>query len=86
MVKSPVNTFISQFGLGLWSFCLSCAQGGIYVFQLMDHYTAVVSLVFLAFFEVIAVCWIFGKIWTKFCLDADVPFIPKTRLSFPLFH
>lgn len=26
----------------------------------MDHYTAVVSLVLLAFFEVIAVCWIFG--------------------------
>ncbi|XP_010769878.1 sodium- and chloride-dependent GABA transporter 1-like [Notothenia coriiceps] len=35
-------------------------QGGIYVFQLMDHYTAVVSLMFLAFFEVVAVCWIFG--------------------------
>ncbi|MBN3304276.1 INE protein, partial [Amia calva] len=35
-------------------------QGGIFVFQLMDHYTAVVSLMFLAFFEVVAVCWIFG--------------------------
>ncbi|KAL4636122.1 sodium- and chloride-dependent GABA transporter 1-like [Arapaima gigas] len=35
-------------------------QGGIYVFQLMDHYTAVVSLMFLAFFEVLAICWIFG--------------------------
>ncbi|XP_056447504.1 sodium- and chloride-dependent GABA transporter 1 isoform X2 [Gadus chalcogrammus] len=35
-------------------------RGGIYVFQLMDHYTAVVSLMFLAFFEVLAVCWIFG--------------------------
>ncbi|CAN9513221.1 unnamed protein product [Ophioblennius macclurei] len=35
-------------------------KGGIYVFQLMDHYTAVVSLIFLAVFEVIAVCWIFG--------------------------
>uniref|UniRef100_A0AAX7TH88 Transporter n=1 Tax=Astatotilapia calliptera TaxID=8154 RepID=A0AAX7TH88_ASTCA len=35
-------------------------KGGIYVFQLMDHYTAVVSLVFLAFFEVVAICWIFG--------------------------
>lgn len=35
-------------------------KGGIYVFQLMDHYTAVVSLMFLAFFEVVAVCWIFG--------------------------
>ncbi|XP_077457306.1 sodium- and chloride-dependent GABA transporter ine isoform X1 [Stigmatopora argus] len=35
-------------------------KGGIYVFQLMDHYTAVVSLMFLAFFEVLAVCWLFG--------------------------
>ncbi|KAM3867516.1 sodium- and chloride-dependent GABA transporter ine [Diretmus argenteus] len=35
-------------------------KGGIYVFQLMDHYTAVVSLMFLALFEVLAICWIFG--------------------------
>ncbi|XP_047447863.1 sodium- and chloride-dependent GABA transporter ine [Mugil cephalus] len=33
---------------------------GIYVFHLMDHYTAVVSLMILAFFEIVAVCWIFG--------------------------
>lgn len=32
------------------------------MFQLMDHCTAVVSLIFLAFFEVVAVCWIFGKV------------------------
>uniref|UniRef100_A0A3B5A055 Transporter n=1 Tax=Stegastes partitus TaxID=144197 RepID=A0A3B5A055_9TELE len=44
------------FVLGIPHIC----KGGIYVFQLMDHYTAVVSLVFLAFFEVVAVCWIFG--------------------------
>ncbi|KAI4820976.1 hypothetical protein KUCAC02_028930 [Chaenocephalus aceratus] len=41
-------------------------EGGIYVFQLMDHYTAVVSLMFLAFFEVVAVCWIFGV--SRICL------------------
>uniref|UniRef100_H2UF88 Transporter n=1 Tax=Takifugu rubripes TaxID=31033 RepID=H2UF88_TAKRU len=35
-------------------------KGGIYVFQLMDTYTAVLSVVFLAFCEVVAVCWIFG--------------------------
>ncbi|XP_059843925.1 sodium- and chloride-dependent GABA transporter ine-like isoform X1 [Hypanus sabinus] len=35
-------------------------KGGIYFFQLMDHYTAVVSLMFLAFFEVIAICWLYG--------------------------
>lgn len=36
-------------------------QGGIYVFQLMESYTAVQSLVFLALCEVVAVSWIFGK-------------------------
>lgn len=35
-------------------------QVGIYVFQLLDHYTAIVSIMFLAFFEVMAVCWIYG--------------------------
>ncbi|KAL3971376.1 cytospin [Sarotherodon galilaeus] len=35
-------------------------QVGIYVFQLMDHYTAIVSIMFLAFFEVMAICWIYG--------------------------
>ncbi|TNN51196.1 Sodium- and chloride-dependent GABA transporter ine [Liparis tanakae] len=44
-------------------------KGGIFVFQLMDHYTAVVSLVFLAFFEVVAVCWIFGV--PRLCLMVE---------------
>lgn len=44
------------------SLFLLTTQGGIYVFQLMDHYTAVVSLMCLAFFEVMAVCWIFGML------------------------
>ncbi|XP_054610390.1 sodium- and chloride-dependent GABA transporter ine [Dunckerocampus dactyliophorus] len=35
-------------------------QVGIYVFQLMDHYTAIVSIMFLAFFEVLAICWLYG--------------------------
>lgn len=32
-----------------------CLQAGIYTFQLMDHYTAIVSVMFIAFFEVVAV-------------------------------
>uniref|UniRef100_A0A8C9SP83 Transporter n=1 Tax=Scleropages formosus TaxID=113540 RepID=A0A8C9SP83_SCLFO len=35
-------------------------QVGIYVFQLMDHYTAIISIMFLAFFEVLAICWLYG--------------------------
>jgi len=44
-------------------------QVGIYVFQLMDHYTAIVSIMFLAFFEVIGVCWIYGE---KHLMDCAV--------------
>lgn len=58
------------------------AQGGIYVFQLMDHYTAVVSLMFLAFFEVVAVCWIFGKI----ALFGQTQTPPKSAFAGYLFN
>ena len=35
-------------------------QGGIYFFQLIDYYAAALSLMYLAFFEVIAVTWFYG--------------------------
>ncbi|XP_055385962.1 sodium- and chloride-dependent GABA transporter ine isoform X3 [Condylostylus longicornis] len=35
-------------------------QGGIYFFQLMDHYAASISIMFLAFFQVIAIAWCYG--------------------------
>ncbi|KAK3084341.1 hypothetical protein FSP39_011857 [Pinctada imbricata] len=35
-------------------------QGGYYFFSLIDHYAAAVSLMYLAFFEVIAITWIYG--------------------------
>uniref|UniRef100_A0A8C4NI48 Uncharacterized protein n=1 Tax=Eptatretus burgeri TaxID=7764 RepID=A0A8C4NI48_EPTBU len=35
-------------------------QAGIYFFQLVDHHSSIVTLVFIAFFEVIAVCWLYG--------------------------
>ncbi|XP_036226158.2 sodium- and chloride-dependent GABA transporter ine isoform X2 [Bactrocera oleae] len=35
-------------------------QGGIYYFQLMDHYAASISIMFLAFCQLIAVAWFYG--------------------------
>ncbi|XP_003451768.1 sodium- and chloride-dependent GABA transporter ine isoform X1 [Oreochromis niloticus] len=65
---AKVLPFLKREELLVLTVCFVCfalgiphiTKGGIYVFQLMDHYTAVVSLMFLAFFEVVAVCWIFG--------------------------
>ncbi|XP_068994652.1 sodium- and chloride-dependent GABA transporter ine [Embiotoca jacksoni] len=67
-IRTKVLRFLKREELLVLAVCITCfmlgiphiTKGGIYVFQLMDHYTAVVSLVFLAFFEVVAVCWIFG--------------------------
>lgn len=36
-------------------------QGGIYFFQLIDHYAASVSIMFLAFFQMIAIAWFYGS-------------------------
>ncbi|XP_049823175.1 sodium- and chloride-dependent GABA transporter ine-like isoform X2 [Aethina tumida] len=35
-------------------------KGGIYFFQLIDHYAATISVMYLAFFEVIAISWFYG--------------------------
>ncbi|XP_071946346.1 sodium- and chloride-dependent GABA transporter ine-like [Antedon mediterranea] len=35
-------------------------QGGMYYFQIIDWYVAVVSIFFIAIAEVIAVCWLYG--------------------------
>ncbi|XP_056634493.1 sodium- and chloride-dependent GABA transporter ine isoform X1 [Diorhabda sublineata] len=35
-------------------------RGGIYFFQLIDHYAASISIMYLAFFEVIAITWFYG--------------------------
>ncbi|XP_066146284.1 sodium- and chloride-dependent GABA transporter ine-like isoform X2 [Euwallacea fornicatus] len=37
-------------------------QGGIYFFQLIDHYAASISIMYLAFFEVIAIAWFYGAV------------------------
>jgi len=35
-------------------------QAGVYFFHLVDKYSSGISLMFVAFFEVIAICWIYG--------------------------
>lgn len=32
----------------------------MYYFQLVDHYAASVTIIFIAFFEVVAVAWFYG--------------------------
>ena len=35
-------------------------EAGIYYFHLVDKYSCSISLMFVAFFEVVAICWIYG--------------------------
>jgi len=35
-------------------------EAGIYYFHLVDRYSSGISLMFVAFFEVLAICWIYG--------------------------
>ncbi|XP_049599566.1 sodium- and chloride-dependent GABA transporter ine [Syngnathus scovelli] len=77
-------------------------QAGIYVFQLMDHYTAIVSIMFLAFFEVIGVCWFYGvnrlsdnleemtgkrpNIFFRLCWQIIAPFLVTVILIFSIIQ
>ena len=35
-------------------------EGGIYFFQIIDYYTAAISLMYIALFETIAIVWLYG--------------------------
>jgi solute carrier family 6 dopamine transporter-like protein 3 len=67
----------------------SCAQGGVYVVELLDRYAASYSILFAVFCESIAVSWIYGYkrfssdikfmlgfevgLWWKFCWTFCAP-------------
>ena len=59
-------TLFSQTSLSKYKFKKYVFQGGIYIFQLMDFYSASgMSILWVCFFQTIAISWIFGA--KKFC-------------------
>ena len=60
---------IFMFALGI----PQITQGGVYVFQLMDFYSASgMSLLWATFFQTIAICWFFGAEKTYDCIEQMV--------------
>lgn len=73
-------------------------QSGIYYFQLIDHYVASVTILFVAFFQIIAVAWFYGinrltknikemtsknpSVYLRFCWLLSAPLLLVVRQHF----
>ena len=56
--KLTIKSEFLKLSLLMWIYFI--LQGGIYLYKLLDWYTAVQSLAILAAFEIVVICWIFG--------------------------
>ncbi|RZF34373.1 hypothetical protein LSTR_LSTR008912 [Laodelphax striatellus] len=75
-------------------------KGGIYFFQLIDHYAVTNSIIYIALFEVIAVSWLYGvnrlsenvhhmtnrypSMYFRFCWNIAAPFLIASVCIFNL--
>ena len=67
---------------------VSCLQAGIYWVQLLDYYVPTWSLILVAFFECMAIAWVYGKlsflilnIWPLNLWFSLYPFFRRGQLS-----
>lgn len=49
-----------QYPVQIFTYICFIHKGGIYFFTLIDYYAAAISLMYIAFFEVIAIVWVYG--------------------------
>lgn len=56
-------------------------QGGMYVLQLMDHYSAGFCVLIIAIVECLVINWIYGQYWTDFTLSSITAFLNMDQSS-----
>lgn len=67
--------------------CFCCSQGGMYLLQLMDWYSAAFSLMVISLLECIVIGWVYGKHGSDSLRLRTSPktFLPRTR-RWVVFH